>query len=445
MAASSYYDVTPSTIPSSSSSSSSSRLPLAFLFPSLACAQAPLTNTTKNDSPSPSLSPASYSSSPSPSSPPSSFSPHSTCWSQVDLFRFSVYMSIFSTAENAVFYPFYVIKTLEQSDRSTSRKPFESTRYHLHKLLKHRGFGGLYRGFMTSNLTALPAYGVYMGMYTWTKDTLGYNSSAPSLASLYAPLVAGFVADAASVALYVPGDVVVQRLQIHNSPYTGFFDACVKIANTDGIKGFYQGFGATFLTSGVASALWWLIYENSKTAMYKMGIAEKSYKQNNDNTSVHSSSSSSSSSPSASSLWLALTEVNRVPQFLSGFIAGTLTSTAVNPLDVVKTRLQVQDAHRQTYSPLAATDSNAATKATKAPAANSATRFTGAPVRYKNVFHGLYRLYQDEGMRGYFRGVVPKLISRGPLSAFSSILYELTLYLSRKESTTTNNATHNFG
>ena len=45
--------------------------------------------------------------------------------------------------------------------------------------------------------------------------------------------------------------------------------------------------------------------------------------------------------------------------------------------------------------------------------------------------HGLYRIWIDEGMRGYWRGIMPKLLSRGPLSAMSSLLYEVVLHLSK--------------
>jgi hypothetical protein len=56
----------------------------------------------------------------------------------------------------------------------------------------------------------------------------------------------------------------------------------------------------------------------------------------------------------------------------------------------------------------------------------------GKPVtRYRNIAHGIVQLFRDEGIRGGFRGIFPKLVSRGPLSAASSIMYEVVLYISR--------------
>src|SRR5256885_613700 len=80
-----------------------------------------------------------------------------------------------------------------------------------------------------------------------------------------------------------------------------------------------------------------------------------------------------------------------IPQFTAGFIAGTITSACVNPLDVVKTRIQTQ---------------NINTLGT-----------TSSTIMYKNIFHGLQCLWREEGIHGLMRGVLPKLMSRGPLSA----------------------------
>jgi hypothetical protein len=234
------------------------------------------------------------------------------------------------------------------------------------------------------------------------------------------------------------GDVVVQRLQLKDSPYSSFRDACVQIYKTDGMAGFFRGFGATFITSGIASAIWWVIYENVKNELY-VNIDRK--KKLNDLAAPSNSTpavppptaaSSSSDTAAAPSLYAQLTGVNRVPQILAGFIAGTFTSVFINPLDVVKTRLQVQDTYGQ-----AAHDA-----ASKAPSCVTGPS-VGQP-RYRNMAHGLYRIYIDEGLRGYWRGVVPKIVSRGPLSAMSSLLYEVVMYLSKTDEAKQAERAHKF-
>ncbi len=311
---------------------------------------------------------------------------------------------------------------------------------------------------------------VLQGVYTWAKNELGYHGDGSrgggfEMSNLYAPLLAGLLADAASVALYVPGDIVVQRLQLKDSPYTGFFDACRQIWRTDGLPGFFRGFGATFFTSGVASSLWWMIYENTKSKLYASEAESVKAKQQLDLVKryttdgmqpldaavVDAATAAAAVSPAQPrTLWSDLTAVNRMPQFSAGFIAGTLTSCAVNPFDVVKTRLQVQDAVVKPTAAVAATAASAAagtaagvsaagiaasstTAASASSAAASSAAANAAPPRYRNLIHGLYRIWIDEGVRGYTRGLAPKLASRGLLSACSGLLYEVVLALSKKD------------
>ena len=338
-----------------------------------------------------------------------SSAPHSIDWHEVSLGRFCLWMSVFSIAENALFYPFYLLKTREQADRSANYNALESANRHIRAALAKGGIRGLYRGFASSSVVTLPAYGVYSGVYTWAKEWLGltHNSPAPNsfaarhpvLISYAAPFLAGLIADVASITLYVPGDVIVQRLQLPNSPYTSFLDASRKIYQREGVAGFYRGFNATLVTSAIASAIWWLAYERSKERLYRWDEKRRE---------AHGEVAASVQHRPGS-LWAALTEVNRMPQLAAGFIAGTVTSSIINPLDVVKTRLQVQDS------------------------THPASGGKAAKGRYRSFVHGLRQVYLEEGMRGYVRGLVPKLVSRGPLSAMSSMMYELVLYLSRNE------------
>ncbi|UJR33405.1 hypothetical protein I4U23_020851 [Adineta vaga] len=319
------------------------------------------------------------------------FDPHTTKWSDVNLFKFGALIAISTTAENAVFYPLYVLKTREQSDRRNLTL-LQSFRYHLRSSFSKTTTAGsissLYRGFWFSSIAGLPAYGLYLGVYISTKDRL--NATNSTSARFYAPFIAGALADAVSVLFYVPSDVIVQRLQVSDSPYKSSFDAIRKIYVNEGIKGYYRGLGATFMVSALASSIWWTAYENVKYLLYHPSILPyfTGRKQSNDQT--HS--------------------VNRLPQFTAGFVAGTITSACVNPLDVVKTRIQTQHIY-------------------------TSSKTSSSPVMYKNTFHGLACLWREEGVHGLFRGILPKLMSRGPLSAVSAIVFELVLYYSRDDLT----------
>lgn len=85
------------------------------------------------------------------------------------------------------------------------------------------------------------------------------------------------------------------------------------------------------------------------------------------------------------------------------------------------TRLQVQD-----------TFGHQAFDATERERAGH-SRHPDARPKYRSLAHGLRRIYRDEGFKGYWRGVMPKIVSRGPLSAMSSLLYEVVMHLSKTD------------
>ena len=69
--------------------------------------------------------------------------------------------------------------------------------------------------------------------------------------------------------------------------------------------------------------------------------------------------------------------------FLSAILAGIVTSTATNPIWVVKTRLQLD----------------------KSSASLSSTTTFGSPRRYKNSLHCVLQIWRQEGLRGFSRGL----------------------------------------
>jgi hypothetical protein len=59
---------------------------------------------------------------------------------------------------------------------------------------------------------------------------------------------AGAVATIVNDALMTPGDVIKQRLQLANSPYTGVIDCVVKTYQSEGLKAFFRSYKLTVRT-----------------------------------------------------------------------------------------------------------------------------------------------------------------------------------------------------
>lgn len=221
-----------------------------------------------------------------------------------------------TVVENALVYPFWVMKTRQHADTGK----FRAFDPQLFRDTMRLGIRRLYKGFFVYSIASLPSYVIYVTSYTWSKSAMGYSYSHENanMDAAMAPLAAGIFADAASLGLYVPVDVLVQRLQLPGR-HKSVRHAILDMWKDGGLRTFYRGFGATVVTSAVASGVWWMSYENLKQ-LFHSWVGER----NSDSIEVKKSMVQES-----------------LPHVMAGFCAGGLAGMASNPFDIVKTRLQV--------------------------------------------------------------------------------------------------------
>lgn len=355
-----------------------------------------------------------------------SVDPNNVDWTELNVPRFLLISSTVSIAENAFVYPFYLIKTREQVERGhlpgtsstgavsstggqtaagrawhrlTSAISF--TRTQVQDATKGVGMRGLYRGFWVSSLGHMPPYALYLMLYSYSKHALGWTPDATSAwMKLGVPLVSGVFADVAALSMAVPVDVISQRLQLRDNRFRNAWHAARSIVRDEGVRGLYRGTGAALAYSAVGSAVWWSVYENVKSVMLRRPYS---------GSGVRSGTASSADKP------------NRGVHVAAGFLAGLVTATIVNPLDIVTTRLQTQQHLLLMHS-----------SATSTAPAGSAAALAARPVMYRNMVHGFREMVRQEGLRSFTRGLLPNIAYKAPLSALSSLLYELTFHYSRK-------------
>ena len=102
----------------------------------------------------------------------------------------------------------------------------------------------------------------------------------------------GMLAEAVTCIIYVPVDVVKERMQVQRRErsltsnkkpqlyqYKGSWDALQQIIRTEGMKGIYRGYGATLASFGPFSALYFVFYERCKT-ISKQILQDKSANTN---------------------------------------------------------------------------------------------------------------------------------------------------------------------
>ena len=125
----------------------------------------------------------------------------------------------------------------------------------------------LYRGVGAALIGGVPATCIYLTSYEMSKGWLpSYPFFQQSPFCVY--FASGMIAEALSCIVFVPTDVIKERLQVQGKTlsygYRGSWDALQQIVRQEGLRGLFKGYGASLLSFGPFSALYFAIYEAMK-------------------------------------------------------------------------------------------------------------------------------------------------------------------------------------
>eukprot|EP01134_Creolimax_fragrantissima_P003903 CFRG3903T1 len=190
------------------------------------------------------------------------------------------------------------------------------------------------------------------------------NSSASHTAHFGEIAFAGSLAGTSSDAICHAIDTVKTRMQTPNASYTSTVHAFSSILRHEGIGGFYGGLSATVTSASLCSVLYFWSYERSKALLA-------------DRTQLPPS----------------------VTYFLGGCIGEIATSIVFVPLEVVKTRMQVQ----------------------------GATHIKVRSVQhrpYVSLADAISNISKYEGFWGFYRGYTATLFREIPYAAIFFTVYE---------------------
>ena len=264
----------------------------------------------------------------------------------------------------------------------------------LRDLLHREGWRGLYRGFGIAAVGGVPASCLYFTTYEVCKAQ--WAGQGGLLPPPVAHLCAGLAAEAVSCTLYVPVDVVKERMQVQRPPavgssssssssgvyYRSSRDALAQIAlGTEGLRGLYKGYWATLASYGPFSALYFATYEWLKEAAQQWSSSRGS--------SSGGTSGEGGQAAAPLPLWL---------QVAAAGGAGACASLLTNPLDLVKLRLQVQRAAGQ-------------------------QQLQQQQV-YRGLLHGLQCVVREEGLRGLLRGAGVRVAFHSASTAVAMSMFE---------------------
>lgn len=226
------------------------------------------------------------------------------------------------------FFPVDTVKTVSSvADISSGAKNAHTIRYSINSILKSDGIIGFYRGLGIAVAASGPGVALYISSYEfskrWFEDKNNNNNNnsdstktTSSSGKFAQHLACGLFAEAVSCVVWVPMDVTKERLQSQHSGVAGRYRSSWHGLQTlyrhEGLKGMYKGYFSTLGSFGPFSAIYFAAFEE----------AQKVVKEN---------------------------------AFTQQFGTGVQTATAAamgnifacvvtNPLEVSKTRYQVQQA-----------------------------------------------------------------------------------------------------
>lgn len=261
-----------------------------------------------------------------------------------------------------------------------------------------------------------PGTVVYLSGYAFFRDSIssqvqnwnqsradgsnGDTTTKPVLTSGQEFLVhfaSGMLAEAVTCIIYVPVDVIKERMQVQqrvpaaathatqNTQYTGSLDAFQKIVKTEGMTGIYRGYGATLASFGPFSALYFMFYERCKA-----WSRERLLSQSRDGIQINTP----------------VDDGDLPLAYLVGCSAGAgaLASWLTSPLDMAKLRLQVQRGRAAT----AAGDSTPSNQS----------------VQYRGMMDCLQSAYREDGVRALFRGAGARVLHFAPATTITMTCYE---------------------
>lgn len=238
-------------------------------------------------------------------------------------------------------------------------------------LLRESGPLGLVRGWNVIASGCIPAHIALFTVYERMKERLA--SKEDGLLASYNAAICGIAATAAHDCILTPMDVVKQRLQL--GCYQGAMDCARSVVQSEGVFALFRSYPTTLLINAPYGAV--LVAANEK---FKSYIVPEDASQN--------------------------TVLPRY--FLSAGMAAACASVLTHPLDVVKTRLQTQDC------------------LCREPPASCPRRGTPLVVKpkYSDFFTSVRLMYAEEGIRGFYRGLIPRAALSVPGAAMCWGTYE---------------------
>ena len=267
----------------------------------------------------------------------------------------------------------------------------------LRKTIRTEGIRGWYRGFGAILVGGTPGTMVYLCSYEMIKKRLSAISNSND-ESFIVHFASGMLAETIACIVYVPVDVIKERLQVQQQQqrgkgaassqqqYHGSYDAMRKIMKNEGLGGIYKGYGATLLSFGPFSAIYFGLYEFMKKSV-REHLQLRQGQSSDENGELQK---------------VQVEQEYDLPfHWVVGCSAsaGAAASWLTSPLDMAKLRLQVQRG-------------------------KAATGGESSQVMYRGMVDALQFAFRNGGIKGLFKGALARVLHFTPATCITMTAYE---------------------
>ncbi|CAB3226629.1 unnamed protein product [Arctia plantaginis] len=261
------------------------------------------------------------------------------------------------------------------------RVHFQGTFDAFYKIAKIEGVGALWSGLSPTLVLALPCTVIYFVSYEQLRLKMknAYNNftADPVGQPIWIPLIAGATARTIAVTIVSPLELIRTKMQSKKLTYAEITLALRKVFKNEGYRGLFRGLGSTLLRDVPFSGIYWTTFESTKRGFEKPTSEKNTF----------------------------------ILNFFCGSVAGSIAALVTLPFDVVKTHQQIELGEKEIY-----TDGKVHQRA----------------ANMKNI---ALNIYKNNGFKGLFTGLLPRIFKVAPACAIMIATFEYGKQFFQKHNT----------
>ncbi|XP_049871039.1 probable mitochondrial glutathione transporter SLC25A40 [Pectinophora gossypiella] len=249
------------------------------------------------------------------------------------------------------------------------RVHFHGTIDAFYKIAKLEGVPALWSGLSPTLVLAVPCTVIYFVSYEQLRYKMktSYNKISGDLSQpMWIPLIAGATARVTAVTIVSPLELIRTKMQSKKLTYSEITSALRQVIKVEGYRGLFRGLGSTLLRDVPFSGIYWTTFESVKRKYNKPDSEKNTFLFN----------------------------------FFCGSVAGSIAAFVTLPFDVVKTHQQIELGEKEIYAE------------------------SKGKQRASNMHDIVRNIYKNNGIKGLFTGLLPRIFKVAPACAIMIATFE---------------------